>query len=738
MIILSRKKKTSSQNMTKTRGVGILLFLYYCTAVQNLDIVILFSGNSTVSTPLEVNTDGTSEEISSVISGCSHNISHSVLKNNTNTLTRQDLTALIGDLCLFGCLWCQYESHSYFLLCHHVRIRHMTVIPDMRLLEDDAESYAKQLVLTKCKICHYSLPHDSHCISLHLRKKHKSQNVLLSTLIFDYVAIDNHNKAKELVHDFKSMQQCFVIIRESKYLQYFKDRDPRSFAQVIPENVNLIPTVPPLKRVSNPKGSLPDNLTTHKVGNFCVFACDKCDFKTTFWGGLRNHIFHCDCGPGNSKYDTKYVKEARYHKCAICAGIIICDTTVIKTHITVMHGYTLDKYLDVSKSMMSSVQYKQKQKRTEKKMSINSQHNDSLKTFSSSFANLCSFKCDQCDFTCRAWNLLKNHVKLCQGTSSKKRLIAKNYLLKTVYHPCKLCGKTFLCDRSLIRGHIYGAHDMCAKEYAAIGLKKKQPIVKTIKVVDKNATHVYDFKVFSENLSSNFKGFVLPKGHIGDKDMISIVVNLCVYKCIYCNFKAESWEEMSSHVARLQHSDNIVNCFHGDFIQEAVYHKCFICAKGVLSDKELIRRHIRLDHRLSLERYMKHKQRQVIKKEAGVEKQEKFMKYYTKLPKFVPQNKISSFPSNNCMFICDTCLEEKKNWPSLRNHKRNVHGEEDFFKFAPMYVKQAMYYQCPFCDIYMLCDRYVILNHMYRHKMRTWKKFNVWLANHNKGKHDAS
>ncbi len=80
---------------------------------------------------------------------------HSFLKEK-GEMNREDLSALLGDLCRFRCVWCDFQDSHYDIFCQHVQEEHESKIP-YYLLEDDAESYAEKLVLTACHICSESL-----------------------------------------------------------------------------------------------------------------------------------------------------------------------------------------------------------------------------------------------------------------------------------------------------------------------------------------------------------------------------------------------------------------------------------------------------------------------------------------------------------------------------------------------------------------------------------------------------
>lgn len=393
-----------------------------------------------------------------------------------------------------------------------------------------------------------------------------------------------------------------VFSQESRQ-QTTKDMDVIKEATLRPKDVSRAPLVnPPLPKMSNLPKTLPDDQTTDQVANMCLFACDKCPFESNSWGGMRNHNLKSGHGPGNTRFDPKYVKEARYHKCTICSRILLCEAYLIVNHILESHNLKLDAYLN--------------------------------RTSDQQVAN-----CDQQN--------------------------KENEVLR----------KKITC--------------------------MKKP-------------------------TERYKRSTLPKGTLIDEQMTSKVANLCTFVCLQCPFKAKSVMELEDHKSKKGHfkqKEVGTFLFKREQITEARYHKCKICSVAVLCDEELIRRHVKVAHRIiKFEKYLQmieekdKKVSKITKKSATDLKQS-----YKTLPKSIcPKSMVSKSLENLCLWSCDKCEFTKPNWPTFREHKRANHGDGRLeFLYDPKYLLEAKYYQCEICEEYVLCDRGIFTSHVNKHNKMT-------------------
>ncbi len=170
------------------------------------------------------------------------------------------------------------------------------------------------------------------------------------------------------------------------------------------------------------------------------------------------------------------------------------------------------------------------------------------------------------------------------------------------------------------------------------------------------------------------------------------------------------------------------------FLHEAVYHKCLICACGILCDEELIRRHIVSKHAIAiLDEYRQHVQN-AYKKTNSDYNDKAYLKSYTSLPVHLTKTVVSKMIGNLCTFACDKCPRTFEYWDKFLHHKRIFHAEigPQNKKFDSKHVKQGCYYQCRICHLYILCDKRMIKSHAaYSHKISSLGKFTKYIEENN-------
>ncbi len=606
----------------------------------------------------------------------------------------ESITTEVEDLCAFQCDKCHRRCYSFQVLRMH--------LTECKGTTKFHKKYMTNSIIHECKICGVRMLCDKRVIGIHIRKHEKT------LIVYTNLSASSINKQINSV----AITQSKTLISSDSMSKFSK---------------SSVPLISPLKKVVNPPSSLASSLTTNIVENLCSFACGICEFKTNKWGGMKSHNRHSDHGPGNGKYNTKYVKEARYHKCVVCNAVMLCDIYVIKSHVTNSHGYPLEKYVQICKEKGTKAKLPRKivKSESQKTLWVQSKNKEKAKsdTFSYEFANLVIYKCDKCDETFHGWSFLLKHLKKCQN----KTHFDKKYIFQKVMHECKICKKKVLCDKRFIMSHIRGTHKMYAQQ-SYIDLGKEDRIqrftFKKIKCDDGHDSYCMRVKMFASNLSTGHLDFTIPRDLINDSDMTSELGNFCMFQCVYCKQKSDSWSDMMGHVNKEHRKDDILlSKFHRDYLTGAVYHKCYICQEGVLCDETLINHHTRKAHGI----FFKEKYKEF--KNSGhwpIPEALTIEKTYEQLPSHMSEENISNKPTNACTFSCDKCPQLKTDWQSFRIHKNKMH-KEFRFPFEAKYVKRAKYYQCPICQTYILCDRVFFRNHLNRHKIRRISKFEAWL-----------
>ncbi len=85
-------------------------------------------------------------------------------------------------------------------------------------------------------------------------------------------------------------------------------------------------------------GFLSNSQVTIDTGNLCFFKCHVCCESYMNFTSLKTHSkrYHGEI----ISYRVENVVEARYHKCHICAKILLCDNVFILNPIDRSHSYT--------------------------------------------------------------------------------------------------------------------------------------------------------------------------------------------------------------------------------------------------------------------------------------------------------------------------------------------------------------------------------------------------------------
>ncbi len=313
-----------------------------------------------------------------------------------------------------------------------------------------------------------------------------------------------------------------------------------------------IPIVaPPLPDKVMPPGSLPDDQMTHvEVSLLCLFTCPRCNFETDSWQELFHHLTPCI---GNNAFSTDYIKEARYHKCAICKCCILGDFNFISGHYKATHKISRkDQYLQICREKPcvgktekpGTVQARLVAKThsafagnrlsSSEKATVPQQARKecSNRTFDLAVVprsliarNLCQFKCLCCGKTFDSSLLLREHRRRgrpCQGAV----LLDVNVVIKIVSYECGLCKRLLLCDEQKLKEHLRRVHRTTKKQYfAEVGQRTENET--RIERLRQSVPVVPVFGLYS----------VSPPSAIPRDKVTREVENLCIFQCPKCNSK---------------------------------------------------------------------------------------------------------------------------------------------------------------------------------------------------------
>ncbi len=512
------------------------------------------------------------------------------------TFSREDLSALLGDLCQFTCFWCKFECNSYNVFCQHVRYNHgFQVSPD--LLKDDAESHAKKLVLTKCKICQDFLPHDSYCIREHLIGKHKDPTLSFEKHLWNYLAMHQPNLDKSAISTkvhILPKTKCSVIVKTSKHVQYFKDKMNRTrVAFVLRKDIDLRKYDLNSVCFGSKNQTLPV-MPTFEIGDLCLFKCRKCKLHITSFKMLVQHEPSC---VGLKKSSEKrlicaYIQEARYHQCRICQKVILCDTHMIENHALKYHGMLFQEYMfripskktNENLASLSDVKFKRMQLTPAERETVPKE------SVTYDVLNLCNYKCDKCGFTINAFSKLRKHIKKC------KRVGKYNfgYLVDAIFHDCKLCGVRMLCDKVPLWSHVNNIHKMKLKKYESLP-KPNEPLTlvtgenkdQILKQLDNSTPSILGVDRSSVPSVEPLDKVTNPKGSLPNHLTTSKIGNYCLYACDKCDFRSLSLGGMGNHNKKSAHGPGN-STFNKKYVKEAKYHKWCIYGVMIFASQRII------------------------------------------------------------------------------------------------------------------------------------------------------
>ncbi len=205
----------------------------------------------------------------------------------------------IGNKCKFSCGKCDFTSNHWKLMSSHkskLNHGHSSNIMD----------YVTSLTIYKCQICCKHILCDTAAIWRHIVEKHK--------------------------------------LSQSHYKKMYKPIEKRK--QYLLELKSVIEHIPAVKHNSSKyflqANALRVDETTGDIGNLSFFKCPKCPKTDMTYGYLLSHVKR-EHGMKHQKCMLNLV-EARYHRCHICSKNILCDNTLLSSHMMHNHKINLAHY----------------------------------------------------------------------------------------------------------------------------------------------------------------------------------------------------------------------------------------------------------------------------------------------------------------------------------------------------------------------------------------------------------
>ncbi len=220
--------------------------------------------------------------------------------------TNYKTSITLENLCKYSCELCDFTTKMWPLMREHNNAHH----PNHILTTSQSIT---NVAFYKCKLCSEILLCDQAFISWHLKNRHKEN-------------ITTYRK-KAMVPAVKNLKKEYLLKLEAE--------------------ISDVPKVPAKTSFVLETGALPDNLLTGDVGNLSLFQCLSCSELTLSYNALHRHykLQQYKHKPKGHHLRSESIVVARYHKCHICAKIILCDSTLIRGHINKYHDVTYGTYI---------------------------------------------------------------------------------------------------------------------------------------------------------------------------------------------------------------------------------------------------------------------------------------------------------------------------------------------------------------------------------------------------------
>ncbi len=417
-----------------------------------------------------------------------------------------------------------------------------------------------------------------------------------------------------------------------------------------------------------------------KVSNICQFRCPECGETVKGWLILKVHLL--------KKHSIKrlcstqmpnIISKAFCHVCKICSARVLCESTFLSNHLRI-HNIMIREYrkrfiVDPCKDLPDA-------------------------TYSDTIGNLCVYECPTCKKKFSDRKMFSIHLKNFSHGNIKDAFC---YLKKTVYHKCKLCHMSVLCDQAMFYHHLRNNHQVTKEQYC-------QKTGCTVK-------HIIKTRKFSQAFIKTLK-------------RSKVLKNACEFACPFCQQTFKCLSSFKTHIAKhdkIQRSDSM-----SKFMTKGLSYKCEKCDHLVLCDLTAYKNHIKSVHQHVLKRQGFSIQKTKTEYETL---RDSFMKTIPAASKAlnkvtVPVGKISrmgvtSNMGNLCCFACPKCDENKiPSFLKLKQHCRVSHNYA--IAFSPSLVSEARYHSCFLCPMVVLCDRTFLFFHARdNHKMNAKEFENI-------------
>ncbi len=327
------------------------------------------------------------------------------------------------------------------------------------------------------------------------------------------------------------------------------------------------------------------------VANLCEFQCPKCNVSFAAKKSLYVHLRTTKHATSSkNKNVNTYVTKIVAHECHICSKRLLCDKTVILSHIKNSHKIrSLNTYNDrascfehLSKKTKTKIEFKD----FKEKLKPEQKH------ITKKVGSLCEFSCLHCHYSCKNWTSMKRHIK---DFNHGPLLSIIKYVTNAIFHRCFICNELVFCDLAVLSLHQHNRHQLKISKYK-----------KLINVQNSD----YTMQQYLSTLRSCIESIpviapkpkkVLKHDAIPDQCVTKNSGNLSFFKCCKCDKSNMSFTAFRQHWRRKHKMKSF--SFNRKNVAKACYHKCHICSKVMLCDNKVISGHVLAAHKMTLPMY---------------------------------------------------------------------------------------------------------------------------------------
>ncbi len=306
------------------------------------------------------------------------------------------------------------------------------------------------------------------------------------------------------------------------------------------------------------------------LGNFCRYKCNDCGQEYVARASMRKHLWekHRSKSP-----NSEWLAKRDFHKCKMCDATILCELVALRRHFRVVHDITLEGYC-----MRTGCTLMNRHPPFSKSF---------LKTLklSRTAGNLCVFICKTCNMSFKASSTFKSHMKRDHPNLSQS--VAAASVVKGFSFKCEQCSGLMLCDKKVIDDHSRTRHNRIFMELSAKNRRRYEEVCNDFRQNTPKPSKVWDTKI-------------VPVSQIPLQEQNSKIGNLCIFKCLNCQKMFTNYLELEKH-RRDDHGLGMH--FSPSIVVKARYHACLLCPRAFLSDRNILRAHLRGHHRKGLQDY---------------------------------------------------------------------------------------------------------------------------------------